>query len=113
MSSDVLKLVSGDQKPFIVLTFKDELTGDPYPLNRPDVQVFVKFREAGSDEKARVIPCSIIGDGSDGRVEFNFTGGVLDVPAGMYEGEVLIVEGGLQQRIYQTIRFRVRDKFDA
>ncbi len=109
MSTEVLRLVSGDDKPFIVLTLKNEIMGQPYQL--ANAQVFVQFRAAGSTDTPRTIPCTIIGDGSAGQVEFNFTGGVLDVEAGMYEGEIVIVDSGLEQRVYDTIRFRVRDNF--
>ena len=111
MSTEVLRLVSGDEKPFIVLTLKNEVTGSAFDLS--NAQVFVQFRAAGSSDTPRTIPCAIIGDGKSGQVEFNFTGGVLDVPAGMYEGEIVVVESGLKQRVYDTIRFRVRDNFGA
>ncbi len=111
MSLDVVRLVSGDDKPIIVLTLKDDVSGQPYDLTPVGTQVFVQFRTAGSTETPRTIPCQKLGSGADGRVEFNFTGGVLDVPAGMYEGEIVIKEAGFTQRVYDTIRFRVRENF--
>ena len=109
MSIEVLRLVSGDEKPFIVLTLKNEITGAVYDLT--NAQVFVQFRAAGSSDTPTTIQCSTIGDGSSGQVEFNFTGGVLDIPAGMYEGEIVIIESGLKQSLYDVIRFRIRDNF--
>jgi hypothetical protein len=109
MSAEVIKLVSGDDKPFLVLTLTDEVMGTPYDLNGADV--YVQFRAAGSTDTPTTIQCTLIGDGSSGQVEFNFTGGVLDVPAGMYEGEIIVVESGLEQRVYDTLRFRVRERF--
>lgn len=109
MSIEVIKLVTGDDKPFIVLTLTDEVKGTPYDLD--GASVYVLFRAAGSTDTPTKITCTPLTDGSDGQVEFNFTGGVLDVPAGMYEGEIVVVESGLEQRVYDTIRFRIRDSF--
>ena len=111
MSLDVVRLVSGDDKPVVVLTLKDDISGQPYDLTPVDTEVFVQFRAAGSTDTPTTITCQKLGSGSDGRVEFNFTGGVLDVPPGMYEGEIVIKEAGFTQRVYDTLRFRVRENF--
>jgi hypothetical protein len=49
--------------------------------------------------------------GTTGQVQFGFTGGVLDVDPGMYEGEVVVSFNGDIQTVYDTLRFTVRDNF--
>ncbi len=40
-----------------------------------------------------------------------FTGGVLNVDPGMYEGEIVINFNGQVQTVYDTLRFTVRENF--
>jgi len=44
-------------------------------------------------------------------VQFGFTGGVLDVDPGMYEGEIAIDFNGQVQTVFDTLRFTVRANF--
>lgn len=111
MSVDVIRLVSGDNKPVIILTLTDDISGAPYNLTPTNTTVSVKFRAAGTQVTLATIPCTKIGSGADGRVQFGFANGILDVPPGAYEGEVVINENGLIQTIYNTLRFRVRENF--
>jgi len=113
MAVDVIRLVSGDDKPVVILTLTDDISGSPYDLTPVNTTVSVKFRAAGTQTTLSVIACSKVGTGADGRVQFTFAGGVLDVPPGMYEGEVVIDENGLLQTVYDLLRFRVRENFAA
>lgn len=108
---DVIRLVQNDSKPSIILTLTDETTGLPIDLTLPTTTVVVKFRASGSTTLLSTISCTKYTDGSDGKVTFDFTGGVLDVDPGMYEGEIVVDYDGDTQTVYDTLRFRVREEF--
>jgi hypothetical protein len=108
---DVIRLVQNDSKPSIILTLTDETTGLPIDLALPTTTVVVKFRASGSTTLLSTISCAKYTDGSDGKVTFDFTGGVLDVDPGMYEGEIVVDYDGETQTVYDTLRFRVRQEF--
>jgi len=95
MAADVIRLVEGDEKPVIVVTLTDDLTGSPIDLSLSTTVVTIKFRESGTT----------------GQIQFNFAGGVLDVDPGMYEGEIVINFNGEVQTVYDTLRFTVRESF--
>lgn len=111
MAVDVIRLVKGDERPVIVLTLTDDVTGSPIDLSLISTTVSVKFREAGTTTLLSTITCLKIGAGTTGQVQFDFLGGVLDVDPGMYEGEVVISFGGQIQTVYDTLRFTVRENF--
>jgi hypothetical protein len=109
--SDVIKLVSGDNLPQVVLTLTDDSTGAALDLSAATTAVSVVFRAAGGTTVLSTITASKVGDGSDGKVAFGFPASTLDVAEGMYEGEVKIDFNGSIQSIYETLRFRVRASF--
>ena len=111
MAADVIRLVAGDERPVIVLTLTDDITGSPIDLSLGTTTISVKFRKAGTTTLLSTITCSKVGNGTDGRVQFGFSGGVLDVDPGMYEGEVNINFNGESQTVFETLRFTVRDNF--
>jgi hypothetical protein len=111
MAVDVIRLVKGDERPVIVLTLTDDVTGSPINLSLSTTVVTVKFREAGTTTLLDTIACSKLSGGTTGQVQFNFAGGVLDVDPGMYEGEVVISFDGQIQTVYDTLRFTVRENF--
>jgi hypothetical protein len=111
MAVDVIRLVKGDERPVIVLTLTDDVTGSPIDLSLSTTTVAVKFREAGTTTLLDTIACSKLSGGTAGQVQFNFLGGVLDVDPGMYEGEVVIDFSGETQTVYDTLRFTVRENF--
>lgn len=108
---DVIRLVQGDERPIVVITLMDDVTNTPLNLSASTTSVVVKFRTQGSTTLLSTIPCSKVEGGSTGQVQFDFTGGVLDVDPGMYEGEIVVDFDGVVQTVYETIRFRVRDNF--
>lgn len=110
MYSDIIRLVQGDTRPFVILTLTDELTGNAINLSSGSTTVSVLFRLAGTKTTLSTISCSKVTDGSDGKVQFDFAGGVLDVDPGAYEGEIRISFNGAIQTVYDVIRFRVREK---
>ncbi len=111
MAVDVIRLVKGDERPVIVLTLTDDITNSPIDLSLSTTTVQVKFRKAGTTTLLSTINCSKLSSGTTGQVQFNFSGGVLDVDPGMYEGEIVISFNGDIQTVYDTLRFTVRENF--
>jgi hypothetical protein len=111
MATDVIRLTAGDDKPLIVVTLTDDLTGQPIDLSLSTTVVSVKFRKAGTTTLLSTISCSKLSGGTTGQVQFGFSGGVLNVDPGMYEGQIVVNFNGDDQSVYDTLRFTVRDKF--
>jgi len=111
MATDVIRLTAGDDKPLIVVTLTDDLTGQPIDLSLSTTVVSVKFRKAGTTTLLSTISCSKLSGGTTGQVQFGFSGGVLNVNPGMYEGQIVVNFNGDDQSVYDTLRFTVRDKF--
>lgn len=109
--AEKIKLVQGDSLPYITLTLTDPSTGEIINVSDADVIVRVKFRAAGSDTVLSTIVCEKVGGGSTGKVRFNFSGGVLNVEPGLYEGEVEIDFDGQIQTVYDVLKFNVRQQF--
>lgn len=106
--SDVIRLVAGDDYPIIRLTLTDDVTGAAIDLSDGTTSVSVKFRVTGSTTILSTISCAKVSGGSTGIVQFDFTGDVLDVDPGSYEGDIVIDFDGSLQTVYDTLRFRVR-----
>lgn len=106
--SEKIKLVQGDNRPYITLTLRD---ADGTPINLNGATVNVYFRAVGTTQVLSTIPCTLVGGGTSGVVTFNFPGATLNVPAGMYEGEVTINFGSEVQTIYEVLKFQVREQF--
>ena len=109
--SDVIKLVKGDELPLITLTLTDDVANSALDLSAGTTSVTVKFRAVGSTTVSSTISTTKTTDGSDGKVQFNFAGGVLDVDEGMYEGEIVVNYNGSLQTVYDKLKFRVRANF--
>jgi len=109
--ADTIRLVKGDSKPVVILTLTDESTNSAYDLSPSSVSVAVRFRKANTSTLLSTISCSKVGSGTDGKVQFDFSGGILDnVTAGQYEGEVVVTTSGAgTQTVYELLSFRVRE----
>lgn len=107
--ADIIKLVKGDELPQITLTLKDDVSGSAVDLSAATTSVSIKFRLRGTTTTLSTITTSKLTDGSDGKVYFNFAGGILDVDPGEYEGEIVIDFNNSLQTVYDTLNFRVRD----
>jgi len=106
--ADVIKLVVGDDRPEVVITFTDDVTGQTYDVSSSTVSVL--FRLKGTEILLSTIPCTLGPAANQAR--FDFTGGELDgIEPGHYEGEIQIDEGAETQRVYDVINFRVRQNF--
>lgn len=111
-ATDVIRLVSGDGRPVIVLTLTDDTTGAAIDLSAATTSVYVKFRKAGTTDSPAIIYCTKVSSGSTGQVQFDFSGGTLvDVVPGMYEGEVVINFNDVLHTVFETLRFTVRENF--
>lgn len=107
--SERIKLVQGDTGPFITFTLT---YSDGTVLDASDATVRVHFRASGSATVLSTLSCTPITDGSDGKFQFNFPDGTLNVEPGAYEGEIEIVfDATSRQTIYDILKFTVRQQF--
>jgi hypothetical protein len=106
-----IRLVQGDNLPFIKLSLTDPATGEAINVSDPDVLVRVYFRAAGAETILTTINCEKVDGGTTGQVRFNFPNGVLDVEPGPYEGEVEIDFDGQIQTVFEVLKFNVRSQF--
>jgi hypothetical protein len=111
MATDVIRLVAGDERPVVILTLTDDITGGVIDLSAGSTTVSIKFRAAATTTVLSTITCSKLSGGTTGQVQFDFTGGVLDVDPGSYEGEIQISFNGQIQSVFDVLRFVVRDNF--
>lgn len=105
-----IKLVQGNNLPYIRLTLTDQATGSPINLSDGSVAVRVLFKAAGSDTVLSTITCEKVNGGATGIVRFNFANDELEVDPGMYEGEVELDFDGLIQTVYDVLKFGVRSR---
>jgi len=109
--ADVIRLVKGDELPNIILTLTDDVANAPFDVSPSSTIVRVKFKVVGGATTLSTITCTNLTDGTDGKVQFNFANGVLDVDPGEYQGEIHIEQNGNFQTVYDVLRFRVRENF--
>jgi hypothetical protein len=108
-ATDVIRLVSGDERPVVILTLTDDVTGSAIDLSSSTTTASVKFRKAGTTTLLSTISCTKTGVA--GQIQFLFNNGELDIDPGMYEGEVVISFNGEIQTVFETLRFTVRANF--
>ena len=108
-----IKLVQGDSLPYVTLTLTDSATGSAINLSAGTTSVRVFFRAVGSTTVLATILCTKLNGGADGIIRFNFTGGVLNVDPGPYEGEVEINFDGATQTLYDLLKFTVRQQVSS
>lgn len=106
-----IKLVQGDNLPWVRLTLTDPNTGSPINVSNSDITIRVYFRAVGSETVLSTLTCEKVNGGVDGVVRFNFPGNTLNVEPGLYEGEVEIDFDGQTQTVYEVLKFVIRDQF--
>jgi hypothetical protein len=106
--SDKIKLVQGDNLPYIRLSLKN---ADETALDVSGSIVRVYFRAKGQTTVLSTLTCTKPNGGADGVVVFNFPGTTLNVEPGYYEGEVEVDFAGTKQTVYDTLQFQVRAQF--
>lgn len=109
--AEKIKLVQGDNLPFIKLTITDPATKAAINLSNSAVSIRVYFRASGSATVLNTIICEKVNGGATGQVRFNFPSGVLNVEPGLYEGEVEVDFDGQKQTVYEVLKFSVRSQF--
>lgn len=109
--AEKIKLVQGDNRPYIRLTLTNS-DGTPMNLSAPDTTVVVYFRQTGAAAILATLTCSKQGDGTEGKCYFNFPGTTLDVEPGLYEGEIEVTIDGEKQTVYDTLKFNIRAQFN-
>ena len=109
--ADVIRLVKGDELPNIIITLTDDVANAPFNVSAASTVVKVKFKAVGGSNTLSTITCTNLTDGTDGKVQFNFANGVLDVDPGEYQGEIVVDQNGSLQTVYDVLRFRVRSNF--
>jgi hypothetical protein len=118
MSRNVIKLVQGDSEPEIVITLRDETVDDfgnrvIKPIDLTELQYpRIYVRALGSLTLTDTITGVVYGLPTTGKVKYTLSTAAFPT-AGEYEGEVkLIMVGGGVFTLFDTVRFRVRAKFN-
>jgi len=108
--ADTIKLVKGDSKPVIILTLSDDVTNSALDISSASITVSVRFALVNGT-LLNTITCTKVNTGADGKVQFDFSGGILDnVDPGEYQGEIVVATSGAgTETVYDKLRFRVRD----
>lgn len=111
--ADEIRLVRGDTRTHINVKLTDEATGDPIDLSANNTVVTVLFRAVTAETVLATLATEKVTSGNDhaGRFRFNFPGNTLDVPAGYYEGEIKVMFGSEQMRVFTPLKFFVREPF--
>ena len=123
---ETINLVQGDTKPQLNFTLRDSTTAivtNPVTIldkddsstwiiiNISGVAIELKFRAINSTTVLSTINCSI-SNGTAGTCYMIWPAGVLDVAAGIYEGELqLTMADGTIQTVYDKLKFKIREQF--
>lgn len=105
--SERIELVQGDQLPRVTVDVTAGRGGDLVSLTGV-TSASLKFRAAGTDTVLATIACDIEPPSA---VAFEFPEGVLDVPAGDYEGEIELMFATRPHTLFNPLRFKVRAQF--
>lgn len=105
-----IKVVSGDQRPYVNFVLTQESDGAAIDLT--DATVTGAFRAKGTAEVLSIIPVEIV-DAAAGKCRHKFPDTTLNVVAGLYEGEVDIeFADGDHQTVFDPLVYQVREKFN-
>ena len=119
-----INLVAGDDKPEINFTLKDSNTpavglildpDDPTTwavIDITDPTINVKFRALGSTLILDTLTCIKEAPFTNGQCFMQWGLTTLDVPAGIYEGEIeLVYSDSRIQTLFDKLKFKVRGDF--
>lgn len=107
--SNLIKLVSGDTNPQIKLTLTNEVTNNP--INLTGCTVTLHLRAAETVDVLVSRPAVISGNPIEGICYIVWSAGDLDLPEGLYEGEIEVVNGtGAKETVYKLLKFKVREE---
>ncbi len=105
--SSKIPLVQGDALPRITLTITD--LDDNLVSIAGCTGATVHWRAVGGSTVTAIVADVDTGAGT---VAFDFSGGVLNGPAGEYEAEVELDFSGKPHTLYRPFKFKVRAQFD-
>jgi len=113
MTIATIDLVAGDNLPFIPLQITDAATNLPIDLSPTGTAAVMKMYPVGGiaagTAPLATVNCVYVTTGTDGKIMFNFPGTTLQVPAGVYEGQIVVTFGsGNKQTVNDLLKFRVR-----
>ena len=120
-----INLVSGDNLPELTVTLRDSNTAAPgkrldeddpetwMPIDLNDRFVNMLIREQGGDLE-HTLPMTVLVPPEDGRCTTIFPAGTLD-RAGLFEAEFEVINefGGAKHTVYDLLKLKIREKFDA
>ncbi len=107
-----IKLVQGDTGPEVKATLTDQNTNQPVSLL--GATVYLRLRAQGGTE-ILATSTGFLNPGTAklGQVIFPWQEGDLELPPGLYEGEIEVVfPTGVHQTVYEPLQFVVREDFD-
>ena len=127
--STSINLVKDDTKPVLTITLKDSNTAAAgktldenddttwAPIDLTGATVRMRIRAVGSTTVKATKTCSLVGDGTTGKVTTDLSdggsGSIID-ETGVFEGEIEITDsGGGIQTVYDLIKLNVRGDFDT
>ena len=117
-----INVVSGDSKPQIDLTLRDAnkaVSGssldpdDPStwnPLDLTDRTVTVNFRALGSSNTLSILKTYEL-NSTLGECSVYWGSALADLPAGIYEGEIVVTDLAGTLTLFDRLKFKVRDRF--
>jgi hypothetical protein len=122
---ETIKLVAGDDKPEIDITLKDSNTAATglildqddsatwAPIDISEAGVNVKFRALGNSTTLDTLVCVRVPPFINGNCYMPWNPTTLDVPAGIYEGEIEIVyDTGRVLTLFNKLKFKIREGFN-
>jgi hypothetical protein len=123
---ETINLVQGDTKPELNFTLRDSATAvvtNPVTIldeedsstwkiiNITGYTIKLKFKELNSATVLFTESLAII-SGSGGTCSMIWPADSLDIPAGIYEGELELTDGSSKvQTVYDKLKFKVREQF--
>lgn len=107
---NTINLVQGDDLPYVNLALTKGSNNTPLDISDPEIIVRVFFKSALKKTTLSTITCEKVSP-TEGKVRFNFSGGVLNVPPGTYFGEIEIDLKGQTLTIFDPLKFTVRTQF--
>jgi hypothetical protein len=120
---ETINLVQGDTKPQINFTLRDSSNAATNKIldendsstweiiDITNYSIELKFKAINSSTVLSTISLSI-SDAENGKCFMIWPDDSLDVPAGMYEGELELTDNnGKVQTVYDKLKFKIREQF--
>ena len=103
-----IPLVRLDRRPYVTLTLSSEADGRP--INLTDATVTLTARKTGAADISFTVAIEVT-EPENGICRFHFPESSLDVPAGSYQGELVVLfSNGDPQTVFDFLHFQVRER---